>query len=171
MMDTYHVEVYVPAYAVAGTATANEKVSFAGPSPVPGAAVKMVIPVAGAVDPAGTVSAGEYEMEFVGRAQFPVPAVRDETPVMVDAVVGSVWPEPVVNVVEVTARLQPFPVPVSSFVVRARLPVVVWVEPLSVTPGTVMDAGAARESAPPEQIVPNCATNGAPAAVSPTSQQ
>lgn len=148
------------------------KVSLEGPSPVPGEAVKKVVPGEGAVDPAGTVSAGEYETVLTGSEQLPVPAVREESPVMADADVGRVCPDEVVNVVEVIARFHPLPVPVSSLVLSAILPDEDSLDPLSVTLGRLIDVGEAeRESEPPEQPVPNCATNGAPAPVSPTSQQ
>ena len=52
-------------------------------------------------------------IELVGKLQLPVAAVT-EFPVVPVAVVGSVWLEESMNVVDVPAIFHPFPVPVIS---------------------------------------------------------
>ena len=109
----------------------------------------------GAVVPAGTVT-GYGEMVFVGREQLPVTAVTDDTPVTVDAVVGSVSPALLVNVMDVTSRFHPFPVPVSSSGTSVRPSVLVWFVPFSVTLGHVAELGVERPRLPPLHTMANC---------------
>jgi hypothetical protein len=98
---------YVPANAFAGTATETVALTLVVPSPVAFAAFSNLT-AAGAVEPAGTARLVLATL-FVGTVQVePVPHVV-ETPVIVDALDGNVWPEPSLNVVDVIDRFQPPP--------------------------------------------------------------
>ena len=113
---TTQVEVYVPAYVPPGTITLAPRVMFAGPSPEPAEALKTAT-AGGNELPAG-IETGYGAMVFVGRSQFPAPALTDVTPVIEAAVAGNASAAAFVKRVEVNEMFQPAPDPVSSSAVR-----------------------------------------------------
>ena len=89
------------------------------PIPVLAAALKNFTAV-GAVPAAGTATG--YVMEFVGLVQVVLATQTSVTPVREEALVDSVCTgEPVVKVVEVMVKFQPFPEPVASVAVMVRV--------------------------------------------------
>jgi hypothetical protein len=126
--------VYVPAKTLAGTATETAALTFTVPRPVALAALNHLT-AAGAVEPDGRARF-EIVMLFVGSVQVElVPhAVTGLIPVIVEAVVGNVCPEPSLNWVEVTVRFQPPPAlsPRGSTTLTGSVYVVVWSTPFRV---------------------------------------
>jgi hypothetical protein len=92
---------------LAGTATEIVAVTVFVPSPVAVAAFSHLT-AAGATVPAGTARF-VLATAFVGARQVELAPHAVATPVIVDAVVGKVWPEPSLKVVEVIVRFQPPP--------------------------------------------------------------
>ena len=94
-----------------------EGVTVKRPIPVFAAALKIFTAV-GAVAAAGTVTG--YVIAFVGFVHVPPATHAEETEATVEAVVAKVR-VPVLNVVEVTVKFQPVPVPRASVIVNGTV--------------------------------------------------
>ena len=110
---------------------------MATPEPLPAAALN-TFAAAGAVAAAGTVTGKVTEL--VGSEQLPVAALEDAD-VMVEALVGRVFPPALVKVVEVAWMFHPVPDAVLSVAVNAAVLVDCWSVPFKVTVGIVSALG------------------------------
>jgi hypothetical protein len=124
-------------------------VTVAGPPPVFSAALYSFAAVGGEL-PAGNVVG--YVIEFVGSAQFPLPAVADAAVTFV-AVVDSVLPAPFANVFDVPLMFHPATPLVSSSMLNEPVAVSCWSVPLAVREPSATLAGGVIPKVPPAQIV------------------
>lgn len=104
----------------------------------------------GGVAPAGSEIG--YDTEFVGVAQFPVPADADAA-VTVVAVTGSVFDAALVKVVDVPVMFQPAWLPVSSSGVKRAVVDRVWFWPFREAAVNETAPGLVSARLPPPQVV------------------